>query len=231
MIHSIRMLAFCGLHVLCLGVFAAAAYGLGRRLLGNLTFRSLPEEAAFAVALGLGSFATLFFAAGLFHAFNRESVIAAPAGSIWIGRRPLRDAASRLRLVWARTPQPAGAIVLAGFAFLALALFGGGALSARGIRRSDVPPAGREGFRLHALAPRDAAATLSGLSPFGGAPLRLRDRNLGAEYLLVNARDVPTALPHDESFREHFVPVFDRPGITAFELREGLFRAVVPVHL
>jgi hypothetical protein len=70
----------------------------------------------------------------------------------------------------------------------------------------------------------------AGIDLTTGAKLFRSLRNLGADYLLVNARDVPTPLPHDESFREHFVPVFERPGITAFELRGDLFRAVVPAH-
>jgi len=139
---------FFARHALGLVLFGAAAYGLGRPLLGRLPTRSRPEAAAFAVALGLGLLGNLFFVAGLFHAFRRGVVLAVLIAAIAIGWHALAALGRNLPSAWLQT-HPRGramsAAVAAGTLLLAYpALY---------------PPSGADALMYHLPAARAFASS------------------------------------------------------------------------
>jgi hypothetical protein len=142
-------LSFYVLHAASLALFAAAAYGLGRRIAGPLSFRSPWEEGAFGVALGLGGLTTLFFAAGLFHAFRRGVVFAILFVALAVGLAPLTDAARRLRALWARSFRPQRVFAALGLAILSLWL----------CAEALYPPGGFDALMYHLPAARAFAST------------------------------------------------------------------------
>lgn len=149
MSNAVATLAFYGLHAASLALFAAAAWGLGRRVAGSLSYRSPWEEAALGVALGLGSLATLFFAAGLFHAFRREVVFLILFAALAAGLGPLAEAVRRLRAAWVRSPRRQRLLIAAFLGGLALWL----------CAEALYPPGGFDALMYHLPAAKAFAST------------------------------------------------------------------------
>lgn len=144
-------LAFYAIRLGYLCVFTLASYALGRRLLGPLGLRSLAEEMSFAIGLGLGVLATVFFVLGVLGAFRRGPVVLTLAVAVLSGIRSLRRLTRRLRDALSSLRPALRAGFLAGGLLLLLVL----------LAEAMYPPAGGDATMYHLPAAAVFASTHS----------------------------------------------------------------------